>query len=313
MKKTNIIISLILSLMLTLSITWNSFKEISKTKLIVLFIILLISIFLINFIITRLDKENKQDNNSKIQKREFIIYSILIISILGFAIISFYPGLMCYDTTLQWEQIKTGIYSNWHPVFHTLYIFKLPTLFYNGVISSTIFQSLNIYLILLYFCYTMRKNFLNFKQTVFILLLIILNPIFIEFSMQLWKDTIYSWFLFLEILVLINMIVDKDTFFKNNKNKFLLIFGSLGILLFRHNGLVAFVLTFITLIICYKDARKFLTISFASITASYFIITGPVYRVLDISGNGGKTEMAGVIMSNISYYYNNYSSYFIFI
>lgn len=50
----------------------------------------------------------------------------------GFAYLAaFWPGLMSNDSIDQWTQASTGLYNDWHPVFHSLYIWTLTQLWHS--------------------------------------------------------------------------------------------------------------------------------------------------------------------------------------
>ena len=291
--KKNIILVTLLSLFLTLEITIKDFKVLN------ILTIFIMAFLLIYFLFTK--KNTLKENKGKILKKEFLIYTLLIIIPLIIAIVAYYPGIGTTDTSVQWNQVQTNLYNNWHPIFHTLIFMKLPSLFYNNLLSCTIFQTLFILLILLYFCYFLRKNFLNYKQTIILLMLIVLNPIFLKYSVTIWKDIPYTWSLFLLTLSLIDIVKSDGEWLKNNFNKLLFIVSSLGVFLFRHNGLVPFVLTFVLLIIFYPKLRKFLTITLISSLVGYYGVCGFFFDLT----TGGKAEMIGVVLGQINYYYNN--------
>lgn len=302
-KISDIVISLLLSFLFTLSIICNGNDNFDLT----LFLIYYVLSFIITFIIWNKLKNiilyNKKD---KISKKEFLLYAFLIISVLVFAIICYYPGYVYGDTIDQFREVQNGIYNNWHPVLHTLFLYKLPSLIYNSILFSTIFQCLIIFLIMIYFCYFLRKNFLSFYQTLFVLIIMILNPLFVKYSVCLLKDVLYSWFLFLSTLYVINVVITKGEWIKSNLNKILFIISSLGILCFRHNGIVPFILMYVSLIIFYPNLRKFFSISLIGIMCAFFVVTGPVFKFFKIdSKTGGKPEMIGIVMGQISYYYHN--------
>lgn len=292
----------ILSFLLSLSICWrsgNSFQYI--TFLVVAIIILIILIYVWPKIVNI-----KSQKNNEIRKWEFIIYALIICLPLVIGILAHFPGITTSDTGSQWIQIQNNQYSNWHPVMHTLFALKLPSLFYNNILSATIFQCLIILAILLYFCYFCRKNFLNFYQTLIVLIMVVANPLFICFSVTIWKDITYSWFMFLATLFLIKIVISDGDWLLKNKNKIVFILSILGIMLFRHNGIASVLIMFIWLIIFYPKVRKLSTIMFIGMFAFYFILTGPIYKALNVDNRtGGKGEISGEIMGQISYYYNN--------
>lgn len=300
------ILKLIIVFLFTLSITWDSNASFN----IILFAVCFTLVYIVfSWLWKCLVNVKINIPKGKINKWEYILYSILIIIPLLCTIIAHYPGVITPDIVGQYNQALNNSYTNWHPVMHTLIMFKIPLLFYKGLISPVIFQCCLIYIILLYFCHFCRINFLNFKQTIGILLLIVLNPLFLRFSVTMWKDVMYSWSIFLATLFLINIVITNGDWLQKNTHKIWLIIGSLPILLFRHNGIVSFVLIFIGLAIFFVKWRKFALISLFTILIANFIMVGPIYKSFNIDNRtGGKSEMVGLVMGQISYYYNN--SYF---
>ena len=209
LKKKDLFSILILTFLFTLSITWDSYSSFN----IIIFLTYYILSFIILYYFWNLLKQiviNKQ--KGKISRKEFILYAILILSILTFAIFCYYPGYLYGDSITQYNQVLKNTYNNWHPVLHTLFLYKLPSLIYNSILSSTLFQCLIVFSIMIYFCYFLRKNFLSFYQTLFVLIIVILNPLFIKYSVSLLKDVLYSWFLFLSTLYVINIIFSYTIF-----------------------------------------------------------------------------------------------------
>ena len=296
----DIIISIVISFLFTLSTTWNIWGKFDVIKFLI-FGIIHYAIFY--FLWKKIKNFELKKPKDKILKREFIIYAIFILVVLAFAIIAYYPGFIESDTLNQYAQVQNNSYGNWHPVMHTLFLFRLPTLIYNNYISCTIFQCLIIFGILLYFCYFLRKNFLTFKYTLLILLLLILNPLFMHYSILLLKDVLFSWSVFLTTLLVINIVITNGKWIKKWPNKLFFILSSLGILFFRHNGIISFILVYLSLIIFYSNSRKFFTISLLGILIGNYIITNPVYEAFNINNaTGGKTEMIGTLMGQVSYY-----------
>ena len=302
-KLTDILVNIILAFLFALSITWNSYQDF---ELIPFIIFMFFSYIFFSFIWQKIDCLTINKTPDKILKREFIIYGLLILTVLVSIIIAYYPGYVFADSYNQYNQVQTGIYNNWHPVLLTLFLFRLPTLIYNQVISITIFQNLIIFGILLYFCYFLRKNFLSFKHTLVVLLLIILNPLIMKYNIFLLKDILYSWFMFLTTLFLINIVISDGKWLQKNTNRICLIISSLPILCFRHNGIVPFILMYLVLIIYYPSIRKFCSITLIGILSMFFLVTGPIYKYFNVDNKtGGKSEMIGLIMGQISYYYHN--------
>ena len=147
---------------------------------------------------------------NKINKWEFLIYILIIIIPLIISLIAYYPGFFVPDSLNQLEQAQSNIYNNWHPVMNTLIFFKLPILFYNHAVSVTIFQELFILVIMVYLAYFLRKNFLSIKGTILALLLMVLNPLFMKYSIFVVKDVPYSFCILLVTLFLINIVISTN-------------------------------------------------------------------------------------------------------
>ncbi len=293
-KYTNLIVVVLFSLMLAIDINFTNFNIIS-------FGISMIIISFITYIITTKFKDTLSIKTNKIKKYEILTYLIIITIPIIIALLSYYPGFTQFDTINQWNQVQLNSYNNWHPIFETLIFLKFPSLIYNNILACTIFQILLIIVTLLYFCIFLRKNYLDFKSTLIVILLFTLNPLFLKYSVTILKDIPYSYAIFIMTLFLINIVRSDGEWLNNIKNKIIFIIISLGIFLFRHNGVIPFFFTFLGLIIFYPKLRKFLGITLVSILVGYYLI---LCNIVNMS-NGGRSEMLGVVMSNLSYYYNN--------
>ena len=295
---------LVLSLIFTLAITWDSFHNFSYVN----FGITWIFAFLILHLVWRklTDAQIAKKAPPKIRKWEFLVYGLLTIGMLTFAVLAHYPvSVINNDTLVQYDQALNNEYENWHPVLQTWFAYKLPWLFAPSLVFSTIFLGMIITAILMYFCYFCRKNFLNFGWTLLLLLLMILNPSFMTYAVSTGKDTIYAWMVFLSTLFLIQIAMTNGAWLKSPWTKIAFILATLGVLCFRHNGLVPFVLMYVGLAVAYRPLRKFSVFSAIIILLGFFTLTGPVYRLLGISPSGGLSESVGLMMGQIMYYHHN--------
>ncbi len=304
MKKNYLDIFLItcLAFYFSLGVTWDSYASFNY---IIFSIIFMFSEILLLFLFPKIKNWNLKEKNNIIKKREFIVYGSIIVGVFTFLLIAYFPGVIFPDTFEQWKQVQSNIYTNWHPLLHTLIFLKLPSLFYNNIFSAVIFQLIFIGLIILYFCYFLRKNYFNFYETIIILLLFLGNPALYKFLVCPYKDLPYSFLILLVTMFLIAIVKSNGEWLKPLRRKIYFILATLGILIFRHNGIVPFALTFISLIIFYPKLRKFTSISLVIILSSWFIFTGPIFKLLNISSSGGKIEMIGIPLGQLSYYYHN--------
>ena len=275
-------------------------------------VMFIIAFVILNLVYPKIVNIKLKKTNQKFEKKELLIYGVIIFGILLFTFLAMYPlpEFLNVDTVTQWEQVQSGVYENWHPVIHTLIFFKLPSLFWNNIVACAIFQLIFIGSILLYFCYFLRKYFLDKKGTIISLLIIILNPSFIKMSLTLLKDAPFSWLVFLGTLFFIELVLTKGKWIDKTSHKVSLIILSLGIMLIRHNGLANILVMFFFLALVFKDKRRFYIITCISLVAFRFILYGPVYDKLgivyskNIEGISSKAEMLGVPCNQIAYLYH---------
>lgn len=239
------------------------------------------------------------------EKRELLLFLTLILIVDIVAIAWNYPASMEPDAMSQYRQALKNKYTDWHPLFHTLIFFKLPTAIWQDYTSCAIFQCGFIALVLLYFCFFCRKYFLSKKLTTILLLFILANPIYLKMATKPLKDIPFSYCMMLATIFLIEIYITNGTWLKQKRNKILFGLVCFGIVFFRHNGIANFLLMIAALIIFYKDNQKFIIWFSTIFLVVRFIITVPVYNILDIGKNGGVSEMLGVPLNQISYIYNN--------
>ncbi len=247
-------------------------------------------------------------NNSgygSFEKRELLLFLTLILIADILAIAWNYPASMEPDAMSQYRQAIKNKYSDWHPLFHTLIFFKIPTIIWQDYVSCAIFQCLFIALVLLYFCVFCRKYFLSKNQTIALLLLIIANPIFLKMATRPLKDVPFSYCLMLATIFLIEIHITNGEWLKQKRNKILFGLVCFGIVFFRHNGIANFLLMIAALIVFYKNNRMFVIWFTTIFLAARFIVTVPIYNMLDIGKNGGVSEMLGIPLNQMSYIYNN--------
>ena len=292
----------LLSFYFSFAVSWNALESFNILAFLLVFGIVSFIMFFFFSKVFLLQLKKTDDN---FNKKEFILYGFILLVVFIISFFSFGPALMSPDSFEQWRQAQSNNYSNWHPVIHTLLFFKLPSLFYNHPVSCTIFQLGFIGLILLYFCYFLRKNFLSKKQTFLVLLLIVFNPSFMKMSMYLWKDLAFSWTVFLGTLFMIELVLSKGNWIDKRINKFMLVLICLGVMLFRHNGIVSVILLLIVLAFVYRNKIKFYLLLLLSLLIFRFALYGPIYNCFDIGKTGGKSEMLGVVSAQIAHMYHN--------
>ena len=183
-----------------------------------------------------------------------VIYFIIPFVILVFMLLSYYPGLVSYDGNNQWEQVQNGIITNSHPFFSTFFMFLLSKI-WNSITVVVIYQIILVSISWGYFCTLIKTE--NKKRRIFIYIysvLIMFLPLTSLYSITVWKDIIYTSYLFMCCVVLYEWAINN---YKLSKYKYILL-GFLLTMIFsyRHNGIiVAIVLLVLFYIISYKKYK----------------------------------------------------------
>lgn len=210
-----------------------------------------------------------------------MFYATPMIIIFTIVLLTFWPGVIVSDSMVQWNQVQTGNYSDWHPVYNTLYIALLSKICNNP--TFVIFVQLILLSLCMAFVMTrIEKYYKVNKIYLFVFsILFALIPLNFNFAITLLKDILYSAF----VLLLTGLIIDilNDTsFFKNWKKCLLLTITFLVIVLFRHNGIIVSLLSSFVLIIKYKK-EKAIYIIVACWLIIYLLLTTVGYKILKVS------------------------------
>ena len=192
------------------------------------------------------------------KKASKIVFYIIPFAILIFMLMLFYPGVATYDGYSQWNQVQSKIISDAHPFFSTYFMYMLSKI-YNSMTTVIIFQILLFSIIWGYFCNTIkatRKK--DFYIKIIFTVFLCFSPLIGIYNITLWKDILYTDYLFLAGLILYSWAKNKFNF---PIYKYVLL-GLIFILVFsyRHNGVIVSVLLMIMFyIICLiKYKSKFI-------------------------------------------------------
>lgn len=142
-------------------------------------------------------------------------YKDLIIFLIPFIIFLYYlnvynPGVLSFDSYYQLHEIATNHFDNWHPFFHT-FIEMLCLKIYSNTISIGFLQIFIFSSMWMIICKYNRNDEIGVKQFVLQVLLtlfICFVPINAIYSITLWKDILFSYFLMF-LCFLIEVILDK--------------------------------------------------------------------------------------------------------
>lgn len=262
----------------------------------------------LNYIYSFLDKyKNKEISNKVIntfKKHPFLISLIIIILCWLPYVIAYYPIILSPDPSFQIKQffgIRTKyadyailldenvVLTNHHPVAHTVLIgscLKLGGLLGNDNFGLFIYSLIQILILSCTLAYTIKYMLkdmnLSSKVGLIALLIYSLVPMYGVYAISGVKDTLFSTFIILYILLLHKMLN-----YKENKIKMIdcikLVFVMLLVILFRNNGLHVILLSFPFLILAMKRYWKQLLMVFVIVIVSSTCYTKVLLPALKIT------------------------------
>lgn len=147
---------------------------------------------------------------SQVKKLNYNDLKIFVIPVVIFSVYLavFNQGVATIDSFNQLHQIASGEFTNWHPFFHT-FIEMMCLKIYPSTLSIEIFQILVFSTMWMVICkYNRDDNDSTLKWQLVFTLIISLIPINGLYSVTLWKDVLFSYFMmFLCFLAMV--MIDK--------------------------------------------------------------------------------------------------------
>ena len=200
-------------------------------------------------------------------------YRDLVIFLIPFAIFMYYlyvfdPGILTYDSFDQLSQIAYHRFGSWHPFFHT-FIEMVCLKIYPDPKSVCVLQIFTFSTIWMIICKYNRNDDVKTKSfilQVIITLIISLIPINAIYSITLWKDILFSYFVLFSCF-LIQVLLDK----KGNVSYLFIAVLSIALAFvcqLRPNGFIIILILLIALAVYFfkKNRDKKLHITIPALT-----------------------------------------------
>ena len=223
---------------------------------------------------------------SQFNRRDLKIFLIPII-IFSIYLCVFNPGIATIDTFNQLHQISSGHFTNWHPFFHT-FIEMLCLKVYPSTLSVCIFQILIFSAMWTVICKYNRDDDVEdnspFKLQVIFSVLICLIPINALYSITLWKDILFSYFMMF-ICFLAYMMVDRKG---NVDYKFIILMALFMAFVaeLRGNGMyvVLVVMVIYAIYLFWKKNRRMAALLLI-LTVTFILLISSLNTLYDVEDN----------------------------
>ncbi len=216
----------------------------------------------------------------KEKHRNIVTFFFLILCWLP-VLLAVYPGFFVYDAQEEYLQVASRTFTTHHPLLHVLLlggiicaVHKVTDSYNMGIACYMIFQMIVVSGVLTYLLSYLRKKQVSKIIRGISLLYFGLFPVIVMFTLCSAKDTLFTAALLLLIVSLIEMGISQERFFAS-KGRILLFAGSaFCMLMFRKNGIYAFIVMIPILFIYHKEYRKKLMTLIALVLAGYFLASG---------------------------------------
>lgn len=211
----------------------------------------------------------------------WLLYALPAMGVFTLYLGSFWPASMSPDTMNQWHQIVTLQFDDWHPVFHTLFLF-LATRIWNSPAMTALLQ---IAVLAGSFGWGLaRLQKLGVSRVILVstAVLFAVMPVNGLMSITIWKDIPYSAAMLVLSVCLLEIVASNGRWFAYRNNCLVLI-GTLTLIsLFRHNGLLPAFLTPLVCLALYRYQWRNIMLCLIVAISCHTLVRGPLYSYLDV-------------------------------
>lgn len=173
---------------------------------------------------------------------------------------AFFPGAFVYDATDEYIEVITRQFSMHHPLIHVLALggivhgAEYVGLGANaGIAIYTVIQMAVFSAVIAYFVSFLQKRNVTKKYLLGTIIFFGLFPIFPMYAVCSAKDTLFTAFFLLVVLLLWDFVENSERFF--DKKFLLFVIASVVMMLFRNNGMYAYAVSIPVIGICLYAKR----------------------------------------------------------
>ncbi len=223
----------------------------------------------------------KRGDEKEFSKRDYLINLISLAVLCIPVFLAEFPGFFVYDAQDELNEVLTRSFSTHHPLFHVLLLGGTIALFHKisgswnvGIAAYIILQMLVISAVYAYVLSWLQKKGIGKKLRVLLILFYGLFPTIVMYTLCSCKDGLFSAFLLLITVLLMQLVEDADGFLQDGKKIAALVISAVLMPLFRHNGFYAYLVFVPFALIYFRKRLKPLLVS---------VLVAPVVLYLIVS------------------------------
>ena len=223
------------------------------------------------------------DSGAEDKGKSWIPYAVLAAGWLPLLLIK-YPAAVCYDTLAMLEQYRGGSLSEHHSVWYTLIMGKLVEIGESfghpnyGMFAFSVIHYIVLVAALGWSVSILRKMHVRRSVRMTVLLMYLLNPYISGYVGVIIKDELYTAFIVIFFLCLVDLFLDHEAFSKSPWKLAVLFFAVVNIWLIRKNG--SYILIASALLFLVRCFRKKLSKRPAVVLVAALIVSAALYSFL---------------------------------
>ncbi len=214
--------------------------------------------------------------------------------------LGWYPGFASSDAIDQFGQVGSGVYSNFHPAIHTLYLGLLSL---GGAQPGlvTLFQLLVLGVLLAYAARWLVAAGVPAWLAIAAAWLLGLSPAVAPTTLALWKDVPFALLMLWVWIELLALAVDPkraDRLWPAVRLGLTLA----GVWLFRGNGPITVLPVLLVIAWVYRRRLTMVGVAAGAVALAVFLVIGPLYAIVDVQPSG--IEPAQVFLPDVAASYD---------
>ena len=216
----------------------------------------------------------------------WLLFSLPMLGVWFFYLLTFWPGEMSPDSIVQWGQILSGQFTDTHPAIHTMLLWLLTRTWLSPA-PIAVFQILLVSFSIAWGLKLLVELGINLPSAWLLAFIFAFSPINSTIVISIWKDIPYAVALFLFTIQVLKIIISNGSWLTKWPNTLAILFSGLCVMLFRHNGIPVPILSLVVLAIFYRPRMLRFGMIILGLLFSYILIRGPIYDLVGVSKEGG--------------------------
>lgn len=199
-------------------------------------------------------KKEQKFEEKKGGRKEFLLQWLFIFVCWIPVFLAFYPGAFVYDACDEYVQAATRSFTTHHPLAHVLLLggfvcagHKFFDSYNVGIALYTVFQMLVLSGVFSYTVRFIRQKGKRNRICLGSLLFYGLFPVIPMYAVCSSKDALFSAAFLLVLIKMLQLLEDTEAFFQRKGNAAVFVLASAAMMLFRNNGMYAYLLWFVVL------------------------------------------------------------------